>query len=372
MFNTSQRHFSDLWESFPGSLGIVKRRNPYHTELKLLHTGLCRRLNQQTEKPWTSRVAHTAVVMQDHGQYRSMDPVGSLVAPSFGQSVHANGSAYSSGPVGEVSRHALTAPSPLDSHFVNSNVANAWHIFTGTAQMMEPYMLFAEEVPMPTRLLRPRQHGSFTGSPLATPLPTSVPLPSKLGPIGLRAPPSDHSVGCPLSCGNPPMKDHAAPRAAARVKYCSDHPLVNRRSSSELTLVVRHLPECLQEQLLQIWDPKQYHFDFLFLPYFEKRRHHFTYCFISFPDLEAASTFHATWSNRFLPLGKGGEKALDIRIADVQGFQNNMLTAFAHLAKSRRKPQHLPAVFDRFGVAKNFRQALAEVSKNGSSSQLSL
>lgn len=131
-------------------------------------------------------------------------------------------------------------------------------------------------------------------------------------------------------------------------------PSIPTTLSTECTLVVRHLPKCIQSQLMLCWNPRVNCIDFLYLPYCEKRRHHVSYCFVNFYKVEAATAFRDAWHNKFLPLPGCHEKALSIDIAEVQGFKSNVLHAAERVRNSRIKGRRPPAIYDRFGKPRSF------------------
>lgn len=223
------------------------------------------------------------------------------------------------------------------------------------AQGGKPY-----EIPLPTKLMRKLvnsdQHlGAFVGElshDLSSPLPVGL-LPS---------------AGLSSRC-----QGQFPTTASAQRQLCS----------VECTLVVRHLFECVQDDLLNHWDPKIWKFDFLFLPFCEKRHHHVTYCFINFHDNEAASAFREQFEGKIFHSDSGHRESymmrvgrqhdvVEIHLADVQGYKKNMIKAGERLANSWRKQPHFPAVFDQSGEPCDFQQALTQVSLQGNAMHLSL
>merc|ERR1719440_807493 len=137
----------------------------------------------------------------------------------------------------------------------------------------------------------------------------------------------------------------------------------------ECTLVVRGVPaRYMQSDLLDMWDPQDDHFNFLFLPYSKKQHRSVTYCFINFTSLDAALRFQSHWSNRMLPQIKTTSDAeknvipLIISLAQVQGFTKNML----HIANDAKfnTLKFPPQIFDNSGASMNFQETLRGIRQN--------
>jgi len=131
---------------------------------------------------------------------------------------------------------------------------------------------------------------------------------------------------------------------------------------SECTVVVRGVPaRYLQVDLIEIWNPREFQFNFLFLPYSKKQHRSVTYCFINFTSCEAALAFQSVWANRTLLVPNKGDGVsnnipLTISPAQVQGFGPNVL----HIGNDPKftSLRFLPLLFDRFGNEMDFHATL--------------
>lgn len=237
----------------------------------------------------------------------------------------------------------------LHSHEVPSE---AWlaYIHALYAQQVESPVL--EDVPMPTKLTK------YNAAPYSVQpeddLPQGLPL------KGNHHMPTGYTCDAGANATQP-LRHRFTP-------VCTGVPAAPREMS-ECTLVVRCLPKCSQHQLLQLWSSSEYLFNFLFLPFCEKRRRSVSYCFINFIHYEAAMEFQSKWSDTLLSVRglatqaeSGNGRTVCIDVAELQGFIPNVLNAGEQIKSSRVKEKHPPAVFDLFGNPKSFFDTLAHVS----------
>jgi len=204
-----------------------------------------------------------------------------------------------------------------------------------------------EDVPMPKKLLSPK------GSSVQSENDSSEDLP-----IGKQRMPLGYSYD---------TEAQAQAKHMVTLAYTGLPAAPRQWQMSECTLVVRCLPKCVQSELLQIWSSHEYLFNFLFLPFCEKRRRSVSYCFINFIHYEAAVAFRNKWSDMLLPLHSSRAKADNVRticmdVAQLQGFIPNVMNAGEQITNSRLKEKHPPAVFDLFGNPRSFFDTLARVS----------
>lgn len=132
--------------------------------------------------------------------------------------------------------------------------------------------------------------------------------------------------------------------------------------SGGTTLMVRNIPgRYTQDMLLEAW-PNNGSYDFLYLPQdWVSPPKHLNYAFINFTTEDHALTFFARWHRKRLGEYRS-RKALNIRFADVQGRERNIL----RLKNGRfRNPQSRavePIIFD--GEKKvSFVDAVAELEE---------
>lgn len=199
-----------------------------------------------------------------------------------------------------------------------------------------------------------------------------VPLPTKLLGlrVGLQVPDASHGSECRrvpkgFMPGHREDGSFEVSTTASTDSLCRTTDVFHNDGAAHAscTLVVRHLPKCLQHQnhLLQLWSPKDWKYDFLYLPFCERRRHHASYCFINFLSEEAASRFSRFWSQNPVTLQCGLQTTVHMDKAEVQGFTENMMHVCRRLNGSRLKQVHPPAIFNVNGEPVSFFEVLPEL-----------
>lgn len=129
---------------------------------------------------------------------------------------------------------------------------------------------------------------------------------------------------------------------------------------SATTLMVRNIPiRYTQEMLLKEW-PNNGEYDLLYLPIHIKKRCNNSFCFINFLTPQAAQDFAAKWQNRKLQ-AYSSRKPLDISLAVVQGFHENLMRCKCNKTMRLNNVHFLPAVFE--GSRRIDVRALLEVMK---------
>lgn len=121
-----------------------------------------------------------------------------------------------------------------------------------------------------------------------------------------------------------------------------------------VTLIVRNIPaRCTQAKLLELW-PAKSAYNVLYLPYCRRRRCTVGKAIINFVSHAAAMNFRAIWQGLALIPGAKA-KPLDIGVAEVQGFEENLQDMMNNVKTNRVKnKQHMPAVLQEDGTRADF------------------
>jgi hypothetical protein len=131
--------------------------------------------------------------------------------------------------------------------------------------------------------------------------------------------------------------------------------------SGMTTLIVRNVPARITpDGLLEIWPPHGM-YNFLHMPYSHRYRRTVGCVFINFVSHQAAVAFTQRWDGKFLMDGTNTKK-LDIGIAEIQGFRDNLM----HMRCSKkvmrmRNARHLPLIVLEDGTIGNFREIMASI-----------
>jgi hypothetical protein len=165
---------------------------------------------------------------------------------------------------------------------------------------------------------------------------------------------SGHWLGSNISYNGMPMPLSPSSSSASQAFMPSDHdasiPFDVR------TLVIRNIPiGCTPAQLLALWPPQGL-YNLLHLPYSNRQHRTVGYAFINFTSREALLWFSASWSGCIL---RSDAKALDIRIAEVQGFEGNI----EHMRQSGKirsisDPDHMPIIILPDGSFADFKAVM--------------
>lgn len=137
------------------------------------------------------------------------------------------------------------------------------------------------------------------------------------------------------------------------------------------TLVVRNVPaRCSQAMLLQIWPPSLHRYNLLHLPYCHRTRCPIGKVFVNFGSHEAALAFRARWHGVTLMPGAKA-KALDIGMAEVQGYRANLEDMVHNTRTSRLKnKRHMPVIIRPDGSICDFKEVVALMTSSAFSPEI--
>jgi hypothetical protein len=131
------------------------------------------------------------------------------------------------------------------------------------------------------------------------------------------------------------------------------------------TLIVRNIPSrCTQEQLLKIWPPAG-SYNVLYLPFSPIQHRRVDYAFINFISKQALHQFCDRWEGVSL-MPHISSKRLEIKLADVQGYERN-LVEFRRNRKIRETKcdWYLPVIIHPDGSIADFRKVMAAMDASG-------
>jgi hypothetical protein len=124
------------------------------------------------------------------------------------------------------------------------------------------------------------------------------------------------------------------------------------------TLIIKKIPARIApSNLLELW-PAYQSYNLLYLPYNHRTRRTVGFVIVNFVSNEAAVAFRQRWQGQFL-LHESSVKNLDICVAEVQGFVENLIAMKANKKIARIKNvRYLPVIVLPDGTPTDFKKLM--------------